>query len=216
MTLDDIRGKGSKGQGRRGDLKVDPALWGLFLPANSTLRNYLPPVNAYEGLNLSKLGGIKKAFGGGNVIVSFDEIEIQKVPPVCIIWICLFVLIFSKTLIQVLFFNTSTLEAIGSTKGPIPEKDARKKDWNNIHEELADKVTQPVFLSWFPYCYFPVSFTFLLLEKGPSILRRFIGFSQNESPWICSHEKPKRRKGLGHFEAADPRVRIFFLITTHL
>jgi len=118
MTLDDIRGKATKGEGRKGDLKVDPSLWGLFLPAGSTLRNYLPPVNAYEGVNMTKLEAIKETFSGENVIIGFDEIEIRKV--------C--------------HFNPSTLEMVGAVGGPIPEKKVRETHWEDL--VLADKVLQ--------------------------------------------------------------------------
>jgi hypothetical protein len=47
--IDILRGQAFQHQESYGKLTVDPKLWGLFLPANSTLRKYLPPVFPYEG-----------------------------------------------------------------------------------------------------------------------------------------------------------------------
>lgn len=49
-TIDTLRGKGFQDQGKHGHLWIKPDLWGLILPANSTLRNYVPSIEPYKGI----------------------------------------------------------------------------------------------------------------------------------------------------------------------
>lgn len=104
--IDDLRGKANIGLGNHGDLKLDVKNWGIFLPANSTLRNYLPPVEVYQGFSLEAINNFKEGFPASSprkVIIAWDEIEIRF----GLIW------------------NPSTKELIGRVGGPIIEKDAK-------------------------------------------------------------------------------------------
>ena len=53
--IDDLRGKANAGKGKHGELDLNVGDWGIFLPANSTLRNYLPPVEVYQGFKLETI-----------------------------------------------------------------------------------------------------------------------------------------------------------------
>jgi len=79
LVIDRIRGKGNEGQGNHGHLEVDLNGWNLFIPANSTLRSYLPHVNCYQGIEDRVIADIKSAVKSANRTggISFDEIEIK-------------------------------------------------------------------------------------------------------------------------------------------
>jgi hypothetical protein len=48
-----LRGKANQGAGQHcGRLEIDIQNWGLFLPANSTLRSHVPPALPYQGIVL--------------------------------------------------------------------------------------------------------------------------------------------------------------------
>ena len=121
--IDDLRGQANAGAGQHGKLKVDVSKWGLFLPANSTLRNYLPPVEVYEGFDQASINQFKTAFPSESprkVIIAWDEIEIRY----GLVW------------------NPSTKELIGKVNGPIAEKSAKEENWLNMSTQLATHVIQ--------------------------------------------------------------------------
>ena len=123
MLIDDLRGKAFNGQGSKGHLNVDVANWGIFLPANSTLRNYLPPVKVYSGLSSTKVENFKKAFPTSSprkAFLCWDEIEIRA----GLVW------------------NPSTKELLGRTKGPIAEKEVQTQDWVDMMSQLATHALQ--------------------------------------------------------------------------
>ena len=106
--ISDLRGKANAGAGKHGDLKIDVSKWGLFLPADSTLRNYLPPVEVYTGFDEKVIANFKEAFpkeSPRKIIIAWDEIEIRY----GLVW------------------NPSTKELIGKATGPIAEKNAKKE-----------------------------------------------------------------------------------------
>lgn len=48
--IDILRGQAFQGQEKTGVLKVDRSKFALFLPSNSTLRKYLPPIDPEKQL----------------------------------------------------------------------------------------------------------------------------------------------------------------------
>eukprot|EP00733_Pompholyxophrys_punicea_P000230 Pompholyxophrys_punicea_v1_NODE_46_length_4478_cov_10.250283.p1 type:complete len:811 gc:universal NODE_46_length_4478_cov_10.250283:1622-4054(+) len=48
--MDTLRGRSTEGSGQHGHRLNKVEDWGIYLPANSTLRSYLPYVNPYEGI----------------------------------------------------------------------------------------------------------------------------------------------------------------------
>jgi hypothetical protein len=78
-TIDALRGKGNQGLGQHGCLTVDPAQFCLFIPADSTLRSYLPPVIPQRKLTTEDFGKFKAALSGCSRFgfLAFDEIEIR-------------------------------------------------------------------------------------------------------------------------------------------
>jgi len=122
-VIEDLRGKANRGKGSHGELDINVADWGLFLPANSTLRNYLPPVEVYEGFKDEVIESFKKGFPVTSkrfVLLAWDEIEIRH----GLVW------------------NASTKELIGKSVGPIAEKDTPMEDWIHLNEQLATHVVQ--------------------------------------------------------------------------
>ena len=81
QVIDLLRGKTFQGQHSHGKLTVHPQHCNLFLPATSTLRQYLPIFDPYVGLSNEKctiIGSFLQQqciplYGG----LSFDEMEIQ-------------------------------------------------------------------------------------------------------------------------------------------
>jgi len=81
--IDDLRGKANAGKGKHGKLDMNVGDWGIFLPANSTLRNYLPPVEVYEGFKPETIENFKKGYPESSprkVVIAWDEIEIRYGP----------------------------------------------------------------------------------------------------------------------------------------
>jgi DNA polymerase III epsilon subunit-like protein len=122
-VIDDLRGRANTASGQHGELRVDMKNWGLFLPSNSTLRNYLPPVEVYSGFHPEVVKSFLSAYPSSSprqVMVAWDEIEIRH----GLIW------------------NASTKELLGKASGPIAEKNAQSEDWPNMNNLLATHVTQ--------------------------------------------------------------------------
>ena len=71
MLIEDLRGKAFTGQGKGGKLDVDVKKWGVFLPANSTLRNYLPRVKVYGGIPSTAIENFKQAFPANSPRAAF-------------------------------------------------------------------------------------------------------------------------------------------------
>lgn len=148
--IEDLRGKASTGAGQHGELKIELKNWGIFLPANSTLRNFLPPVEVYEGVKRSTIENFKQAFPSGSprkVLLSWDEIEIRY----GLVW------------------NPSTKELIGKVSGPIPEKDAEKENWKNMNSMLATHVVQYFLVSLDGAASIPIGFYPMTAVSGEKI-----------------------------------------------
>lgn len=78
--------------------------------SNSTLRNYLPPVEVYQGFKVAVIDNFKKGYPASSprkAIIAWDEIETRF----GLVW------------------NPSTKELIGRVSSPIAEKDARSANW---------------------------------------------------------------------------------------
>ena len=121
--IEDLRGKANAGKGSHGRLELNIRDWGIFLPANSTLRNFLPPVEVYEGFKKENIENFKRSFPADSprkVVIAWDEIEIRY----GLIW------------------NPSTKELIGRVDGPIAEKEAKLRDWAKMNNDLATHVIQ--------------------------------------------------------------------------
>jgi DNA polymerase III epsilon subunit-like protein len=149
-VIGDLRGKGFAGAGQHGDLKVDVKKWGLFLPADSTLRNYLPPVDVYGGFNEAAINQFKKAFPDGSprkVLVAWDEIEIRY----GLVW------------------NPSTKELIGKVNGPIAEKSAKRENWIGMNSELATHVIQFFLVSIDGAASVPIGFYPMVSINGEKV-----------------------------------------------
>ena len=156
--ISDLRGKANAGAGKHGDLKIDVSKWGLFLPADSTLRNYLPPVEVYTGFDEKVIANFKEAFpkeSPRKIIIAWDEIEIRY----GLVW------------------NPSTKELIGKATGPIAEKNAKKEDWVQMNKELATHVIQFFLVSVDGAASVPIGFWPMVSingEKVFSIIRPLI------------------------------------------
>jgi hypothetical protein len=68
--IDILRGKGFQDQGksiqqggRCGQLIIDPNNWGLILPANSTLKHYIPSIQPYQKITPQKCQLLAKILG---------------------------------------------------------------------------------------------------------------------------------------------------------
>eukprot|EP00733_Pompholyxophrys_punicea_P000588 Pompholyxophrys_punicea_v1_NODE_179_length_2990_cov_78.650085.p1 type:complete len:456 gc:universal NODE_179_length_2990_cov_78.650085:2815-1448(-) len=68
LVIDTIRGKSTEGQGSHGHLPLNISDWNIFIPADSTLRSYLPYVNPYAGITDERV----------TCGFACDEIEIRK------------------------------------------------------------------------------------------------------------------------------------------
>ena len=74
--LNVMRGRAFQGQHCQGKLNIDTKLWNLFLPSASTLRQYLPLIQPYKGLDEEKCSSLvhllrEEPMEGG---ILFDEI----------------------------------------------------------------------------------------------------------------------------------------------
>jgi hypothetical protein len=150
--IEDLRGKANTGAGQHGELNVDLKKWGIFLPANSTLRNYLPPVEVYGGFDQEAIADFKKGFPADSVrkvMIAWDEIEIRY----GLVW------------------NPSKKELIGKVSGPIAEKNARSEDWVNMAKELATHAIQFFLVSVDGAASVPIGFVPpKLLHSSPTML----------------------------------------------
>jgi len=149
-VIDDLRGKANRGKGSHGELNINVADWGLFLPANSTLRNYLPPVEVYEGFKDDVIASFKKGFPVTSkrfVMLAWDEIEIRH----GLVW------------------NASTKELIGKAVGSIAEKDAPKEDWIHMNEQLATHVVQFFLVSLDGEFSCPIGFYVMVKVSGDKV-----------------------------------------------
>ena len=75
--IDILRGKAFQNQNQHGELEIDPAKWGLILPANSTLKKYLPNIEPYKKLEDNKCQLLKNLITKNNFNdggLTFDEI----------------------------------------------------------------------------------------------------------------------------------------------
>ena len=150
--IDDLRGKANAGKGKHGKLDMNVGDWGIFLPANSTLRNYLPPVEVYEGFKPETIENFKKGYPESSprkVVIAWDEIEIRY----GLIW------------------NPSTKELIGRVDGPITEKDAKSAEWTKMNEGLATHVIQFFLVSVDGAVSLPIGFHPMCAINGEKVFR---------------------------------------------
>ena len=129
---------------------MDVAKWGLFLPANSTLRNCLLPVEVYSGFDQDAITKFKQAFPESSlrkVVIAWDEIEIRY----GLVW------------------NPSTKELIGKVSGPIAEKNAKAEDWLNISKELATHAIQFFLISVDGAASVPIGFHPMVSINGDKV-----------------------------------------------
>ena len=150
--IEDLRGKANATKGQHGDLEINMEEWGMFLPANSTLRNYLPPVEVYEGFKKENIENFKKAFPTGSprkVIIAWDEIEIRY----GLVW------------------NPSTKELIGRVDGPIPEKEAKSRNWAKMNDGLATHVIQYFLISADGAVSLPIGFHPMAAINGEKVFK---------------------------------------------
>lgn len=140
MILDDLRGKAFTDQKSAGDLFVDLKKFGIFLPANSTLRNYLPPVKPYSKIDAKVVEQVKASFPETKcALLAWDEIEIRSG----------------------LVFNPHTKELVGKWDSAIPEKGVESHDWLNMNAQLATHVLQLFLVSLdgtasYPFAFLPM------------------------------------------------------------
>ena len=138
-VIDDLRGKASTGKGKHGKLDLNVGDWGIFLPGNSTLRNYLPPVEVYEGFKVEAIENFKQGYPENSprkVVIAWDEIEIRY----GLVW------------------NPSTKELIGRVDGPIAEKDVKSANWAKMNEGLATHIIQFFLISADGAASLPIGF----------------------------------------------------------
>jgi len=150
--IEDIRGNGHGKGGKHGKLEIDTSKCGLFLPANSTLRNYLPPVEVYAGFKDDSIRDFKTAFPKESkrfLLVAWDEIEIRH----GLVW------------------NPSTKELLGKAVGPLAEKDAQKEDWVHLNEELATHVIQFFLVSIDGAVSCPIGFHPIVKINGEKVFK---------------------------------------------
>ena len=149
-VIDDLRGKANAGKGKHGKLDLNVGDWGIFLPANSTLRNYLPPVEVYEGFKRETIENFKKGYpesSSRKVVIAWDEIEIRY----GLIW------------------NPSTKELIGRVDGPIAEKDAKSANWAKMNDGLATHVIQFFLVSANGAASLPIGFHPMTAINGEKV-----------------------------------------------
>ena len=150
--INDLRGMANKHKGKNGKLDIDLKQWGIFLPANSTLRNYLPPVEVYEGFKSETIENFKKGYPSTSprkVMIAWDEIEIRF----GLIW------------------NPSTKELIGRVKGPLAEKDAKSANWSKMNDELATHVIQFFLVSADGAASLPIGFHPMTSINGEKVFQ---------------------------------------------
>ena len=109
---------------------MDSKVWNIFIPSNSTLRQYLPLLDPYEGLTDDKCMAIVELFKPGNGPmhggILFDEIDI----PYGLIWL------------------QSSARIVGSTLGTIRENEIEKLySIENLPSLLGRKILQLVFMA---------------------------------------------------------------------
>lgn len=150
--INDLRGKANSGMGQHGNLNLDLKNWGIFLPGNSTLRNYLPPVEVYEGFKKENIENFKKSFPKDSprkVLIAWDEIEIRF----GLIW------------------NPSTKELIGRVDGSIVEKEAKSANWAKMNDELATHVMQFFLVSADGAASLPIGFHPMTAINGEKVFK---------------------------------------------
>jgi len=150
--IDDLRGKANAGKGKHGELDLNVGDWGIFLPANSTLRNYLPPVEVYQGFKLETIENFKRGYPESSprkVLIAWDEIEIRF----GLVW------------------NPSTKELIGRVSGPIAERDAKSAHWAKMNEELATHVIQFFLVSADGAASLPIGFHPMCAINGEKVFK---------------------------------------------
>ena len=148
--IEDLRGKANAGKGKHGKLDINNADWGIFLPANSTLRNYLPPVEVYEGFKSETIENFKKGYPENSprkVVIAWDEIEIRF----GLIW------------------NPSTKVLIGRVDGPMAEKDAKTANWAKMNDGLATHVMQFFLVSADGAASLPIGFHPMTAINGEKV-----------------------------------------------
>ena len=145
LVIDRIRGKGSEGLGNHGHLEIDPKNWNLFLPANSTLRSYLPHVDCYQGVSVDLVTDIKQAIASKSVHdgdteitagISFDEMEIKS---------------------GLVYFKR-TGQLIGTVDGILSEKNVGTLNWIKLRSQLATHVFQLFITTTDGSACFPLGF----------------------------------------------------------
>jgi len=139
MVINDLRGMANRGFGRSGHLPIDSKNWGIFLPSNSTLQGYTPPVKVYEGISEENLSWVLEAMKGsknklGGIV--FDEMEIRKG----------------------LTFRNSTREIIGLAEGAVKEKEISSLQKEDIKDRLATHILKAYFVSTDGKVSIPIGF----------------------------------------------------------
>eukprot|EP00733_Pompholyxophrys_punicea_P000753 Pompholyxophrys_punicea_v1_NODE_265_length_2478_cov_92.556748.p1 type:complete len:635 gc:universal NODE_265_length_2478_cov_92.556748:567-2471(+) len=156
--LDFLRGRSTEGQGKSGALNNKVEDWELYLPANSTLRAFLPYVDVYAGISDEVIDAARETIfqsgskdKNGEITAGWigDEIEIRKG----------------------IVYNRFSGSLIGKVSGPVAENKAKDLDWdvNQVRPQLASHVMQIFVANTNGTAFIPLGFLPTISMKGQQI-----------------------------------------------